>query len=72
MRVAQVYEELVFVEPAESFYRRVVSTPLRPAAELSCQPYTVPCDDREDLDRLRECRARVAAMVADVKKNYTE
>lgn len=68
--ILQVHEELVFVDPVETFYRRVTSTMPRPAPELSCQPYTSQYDEREELEKLKECRARVAAMVSDVRKDY--
>ncbi|EFJ40186.1 hypothetical protein VOLCADRAFT_84613 [Volvox carteri f. nagariensis] len=68
--MSEVYEELVFSEPVEAFFRRVTSTMPRPAPELSCQPYTSQYDEREELDKLKECRARVAAMVSDVRKDF--
>ncbi|KAG2492452.1 hypothetical protein HYH03_009393 [Edaphochlamys debaryana] len=68
--MSEVYEELVFSEPLEGFYRRVVQHVPRPAPELSCGPYTLAFDEREEAEKLRECRARVATMVADVRKEY--
>ncbi|PNH05022.1 Protein AF-9 [Tetrabaena socialis] len=68
--MSEVYEEVVFSEPVESFYRRVVSTVPRPAAELSCQPYILVFDEREEADKIKDCRARVASMVADVRKEF--
>ncbi|KXZ43721.1 hypothetical protein GPECTOR_82g255 [Gonium pectorale] len=68
--MSEVYEEVVFSEPVEAFYRRVLATPPRPAPDLSCQPYTTPFDEREEVEKLRDCRARVAAMVAEVRKDY--
>ncbi|KAG2430163.1 hypothetical protein HXX76_010262 [Chlamydomonas incerta] len=65
-----VYEELVFSEPVESFYRRVLAEPPRRAAELSCQAWVLTFDEREEVEKLKECRARVAAMVAEVRKDF--
>lgn len=48
----------------------MAGVPPRPAAELSCQPYLLPADDTEEAEKLKECRARVAAMVADLRKEF--
>lgn len=68
--VAETYEEVVFSEPLEAFYNRVAGVAPRPAVELSCQPYVLPADDAEEAGKLKECRARVAAMVADLRKDF--
>ncbi|PNW82563.1 hypothetical protein CHLRE_06g284050v5 [Chlamydomonas reinhardtii] len=68
--MSEVYEELVFSEPVESFYRRVVAEPQRRATELSCQAWILTFDEREEVEKLKECRARVAAMVAEVRKDF--
>ncbi|KAG2447811.1 hypothetical protein HYH02_007268 [Chlamydomonas schloesseri] len=68
--MSEVYEELVFSEPVESFYRRVLAEPPRRAAELSCQAWVLNFDEREEVEKLKECRARVAAMVSEVRKDF--
>ncbi|GFR50935.1 hypothetical protein Agub_g13255 [Astrephomene gubernaculifera] len=68
--MSEIYEELVFSEPVEAFYRRIAATPPRPAPPLSCQPYTSQHEERAEAEKLKECRARVAAMVAEVRKDF--
>mmetsp|Transcript_17976 Transcript_17976/g.32826 ORF Transcript_17976/g.32826 Transcript_17976/m.32826 type:complete len:208 (-) Transcript_17976:383-1006(-) len=68
--INEVYEEVVFVDPCESFYKRVTSVIPGPAPELSCKAFCPPVDDREEIERYNSARARVAAMVVDVKRDF--
>ena len=70
--VSETFEEVVFSEPPESFYARVAPALMapRPAQPLSCQAQLPPIDDAEEAEKLKECRARVAAMVGELRKEY--
>lgn len=67
--ISEQVEELVFVEPHDAFYRRVMSTPMRP---LQVPSIIAPHAGRPDfeaaeLQQISEVRQRVAQAVAAVK-----
>jgi YEATS domain-containing protein 4 len=62
--VSETYEELVFSEPTEAFWRRAGEQGSLPAPEpqLSCSAYVGAFNPQDDLRRIHNSRQRVAMM----------
>lgn len=66
--VSETYEELVFSEPAESFYQRVANHMPMPAPPMSQAQWFTTFSQQEDLRRFNAARQRVAGMTASVQR----
>ena len=66
--VSETYEELVFTEPAESFYQRVANHMPMPAPPMSQAQWFTTFNQQEDLRKFNAARQRVAGMTASVQR----
>mmetsp|Transcript_40581 Transcript_40581/g.90202 ORF Transcript_40581/g.90202 Transcript_40581/m.90202 type:complete len:206 (+) Transcript_40581:184-801(+) len=69
--VTETYDELIFSEPHEAFFTRVVNhVPTQAAGLMSHHQWVPRHDEAAELQRIRACRAKVAAMIADLRRDY--
>lgn len=68
--VMEQLEELVFSEPVEAFYQRVSTFTPGPAPESPHKQYFPKHDERAELEKIRECRAKITQAVEAVKRQF--
>lgn len=61
------YEELVFSQPYQGFYQRVMSHQPRPRPPLTCESHVKPPSEMEELQHINEMRRKVAVMSAQMR-----
>ena len=61
------YEELVFSQPYQGFYQRIMAHQPRPRAPLSCEVHLKPPNEGEELQHINEMRRKVAVMSAQLR-----
>jgi hypothetical protein len=66
--VSETYEELVFREPAETFYQRVANHMPVPSPPMSQAQWFTTFHPQEDLRKFSAARQRVAGMTASVQR----
>jgi hypothetical protein len=71
--MSEQYDEIVFVDPAEAFYKRVANTPLKQGATQSPIHYLFsPYDPAADLQRFNDVRRKVSRATANLPRPQAE
>ena len=66
--MSETYEEMVFSEPTEAFYQRVVSHNPVAAPQMSQSQWLASFNPQDDLRKIASARQRVAGMTASVQR----
>jgi hypothetical protein len=61
------WEEVVFVNPQQAFYQRVMAHQPRARIPLSIESYLTPPNEAADLAAIQEARRKVAQMSASLR-----
>lgn len=61
------YEEIVFVNPSQAFYQRMMQHQPRSRVPLSIEPYVQPPSEQEGLAVIQEARRKVAQISAGLR-----
>ena len=63
------YEELVFSEPTEALYNKVLPIVSKPAPATSLIPHFPKHSDAEEFAKISKAREKVASLVSSIKKD---
>ena len=66
--MSETYEEMVFSEPTEAFYQKVVSHNPVAAPQMSQSQWFTSFNPQDDLRKIASARQRVAGMTASVQR----
>mmetsp|Transcript_14239 Transcript_14239/g.40357 ORF Transcript_14239/g.40357 Transcript_14239/m.40357 type:complete len:214 (-) Transcript_14239:263-904(-) len=66
--VSEEYDEIVFSEPPEAFYKRVMATPPQPAPTSTLAPHFITHSSKEELARIQAARYKAAQFRATLLK----
>jgi hypothetical protein len=67
LSVQELYEEIVFSQPYQGFYQRVIANQPRQRAPLTCEAHIKPPSETEELQQINEMRRKVAVMSAQLR-----
>ena len=67
--VHESYEELVFSEPTEALYNKVLPIVSKPAPATSLIPHFPKHSDAEEFAKISKAREKVASLVSSIKKD---
>jgi hypothetical protein len=67
MPVQELYEEIVFSQPYQGFYQRVMGNQPRQRTPLTCEAHIKPPSEAEELQQINEIRRKVAVMSAQLR-----